>query len=769
MIKPKLSRYQVKLFTLCLLLGAIPVMVLGIFSYIKSSSLIESKVLKGNDQLLLQTQTQLENTLKIIDFSIFQLGNSQAVTDVLQTPIDAKNYPLVDKLLESMQRIQIYELGIRDIELLHMEQKWIINNKGYARLEEPLDPSYPALFAELDKPIKWITLSAKDKSGGSTERPSIYLVKRFPNYTSPPTAFLVTQMSSQQLFKMIPKSSELGSLIVLDERGEIMESNMTPDVEQTLLSLPMLRDVQQSNEPNGYLTGRMGQEEFGFTYRKSSYNGWTYLSMVSLDDIKRESKSIGWVTLWACAIIILLVIMLSLQGTNKLYTPLRSLYQKTADPEEDSTAEEPQDEFQVIERRIDKMSQSYLHVSSHVQRLRQELRPFVILKLVQGELPVKEIQEQLQQFGDPAEPDWLAVAAIRIDSLEGTRFGEKDRDLLLYAISNIVEDTIPAERRLYPIVMEQSQITVITGEGESIEEFKQFLSCIIKQVQENVLKFLGIPVSAGISRPYTSYELTPKAYAEGLDALKYRITKETETILFIENEEPETQMVFFPEHLEKQLVEAVKFADDKRAHVLLSEFLQILSNRELSHNQMQNWLMKLLLDLLYLPEQADTAISSLDTNAIPLYEQLKRLNTVQEIEQWFHQQIIGPIVEAEESSKEAPYQKISNEVIRIIQTEYDRDLTLEECASRLNYHSSYLRRALKKSLNVNFTDYLLSYRMEIAKKWLMETEMKVTDISQRLQYNNPQNFIRYFKKATGMTPGQYRGMWLNDESGERHG
>jgi YesN/AraC family two-component response regulator len=348
--------------------------------------------------------------------------------------------------------------------------------------------------------------------------------------------------------------------------------------------------------------------------------------------------------------------------------------------------------------------------------------------------------------------------ALQIDTLENTRYVENDRDLLLFAVSNIVEETVPAEHRLNPVVIEQSQVTVLSGNQETQDAFKEFVFHTIKQVQDNVLAFLGLSVSAGISRPFKTYNCTPKAYTEGLAALKYRITKDTETILFIETEEPETQMVYFPEHLEKQLVEAVRFSDERRAISLLREFLQILSNRELTHNQMQNWLMKLLLDLLYIPEQPDSSFSSLDTNAAPLFEQLKRLNTVPEIEHWFVQHIIQPIIQTGEQSNEAPYNKISNEVIRIIQSEYDRELTLEECASRLNYHPSYIRRALKKSLNINFTDYLLTYRMEIAKKWLTETEMKIADMSQKLQYNNPQNFIRYFKKTTGMTPGQYREM-----------
>ncbi|SFK97954.1 AraC-type DNA-binding protein [Paenibacillus sp. 1_12] len=763
-MKLKLSRYHVKLFMLCLLLGAIPVMVLGIFSYMKSSSIIERKVLQGNDQLLHQTQIQLENTLKIIDFSIFQLVNTQPVSDIFQMRIQARDFPLVDKVMETLQRIQIYELGIRDIQLVSIDQNWSISNKGYAKLDEFTDAGRLALLTGIDRPFKWLTEPTVSKDG-ATAQTNIYLVKRFPSYSVKPTAFLVTQMSNQELFKVLPKSSELGSLMVVDEQGNILATDLLPDVDKGLRDSLLLQNMLQAPEQSGYRIGQIGNEEYGFTFRKSSYNGWTYLSIVSLDSITRESQAIGWATIWACLVILILIIVLSLQGANKMYSPLRSLYQKTAVAGEPADTQEPQDEFKVIERRMETMSQNNIHMTSHVQMLRHQLQPFMIFKLVQGQLQAKEIEEQLQLFGYTQQFRWLAVVAIQIDTLETTRYSETDRDLLLFAVSNIVEETVAAEHRLNPVVIDQSQVTVIRGNHASPDDFKDFMYATINQVQENVLKFLDLPISAGISRPFKAYDQTSKAYAEGLDALKYRITKDTETILFIENEEPETQMVFFPEHLEKQLVEAVKFADDKRAHVLLKEFLQILSNRELTHNQMQNWLMKLLMDLMYIPEQQDAAISTLDTNAIPLYLQLKRLNTVQEIEQWLMQQIIEPIILTMDQSKEAPYHKISNEVVRIIQSEYDRELTLEECASRLNYHSSYIRRALKKSMNINFSDYLLTYRMDVAKKWLTETEMKIADMARKLQYNNPQNFIRYFKKTTGMTPGQYREVSLSENGG----
>ncbi|CAG7654260.1 helix-turn-helix domain-containing protein [Paenibacillus allorhizosphaerae] len=41
-------------------------------------------------------------------------------------------------------------------------------------------------------------------------------------------------------------------------------------------------------------------------------------------------------------------------------------------------------------------------------------------------------------------------------------------------------------------------------------------------------------------------------------------------------------------------------------------------------------------------------------------------------------------------------------------------------------------------------DYLSEYRMKMAKKWLVETDMKIAEIVEKLKYNTPANFIRYF-------------------------
>lgn len=752
-MRRKIPRYQVKLFLLCLLLGAIPVIVLGIFAYVKFSSTIQNKVHSGNEQLLQQTQLQIESMLRLIDFSVFQFANSPPVLEAANRKFTNKDFQLVDTLFDSMQRIQVYELGVKEIQLINLEQQWVIGNHGYVSLAEFPGRSRLPFFQQSELPSRWVT----------DDDNHLYLVKKLPLYTKPTTGLIVARMSVAELFRSLPRTSELGTVMILDEKGRPIAASSGSERGQTDIGEAYVKDMLDSSARSGYVTGDIEGAAYGITFLKSAYNGWIYLSVVSIGEITRESHAIGWATVWACAVILLLILVLSFQGAQKMYSPVRKLYLSAVRPEDDKAGQQPGDEFSAIEQALESMSSSNRTMTTQLERLHLRLKHDTVVKLIRGELQPRELREQLGMFGYAQPFRRMAVVALQIDNLADTRYEEKDRDLLLYAVGNIVEELIPASQRMIPVVTEQVQATVLTGEQETEEAFKSFIVESVEQIRHHVAEFLSLRIRAGISRSYTGYDQTHRAYQEGLDALKYRITRNQEAVLFIEDVEPERQMVFFPDHLEKQLVEAVKFVDERKAAALLGEFMEIVANRDLTYNQLQNWLMKLLLDLVYIPEQQGIDIPEFIEGEVPLHTELSGLGTMEEIEDWFLQRIIEPILRATDTGKEAQYQKISQEVIRIIQSEYDRDLTLEECASRLHYHASYIRRVLKKSLNVNFSDYLLQYRMEVAKRWLLETDMKISDIALKLRYNNAQNFIRYFKKLTGLTPGQYREQWSREE------
>lgn len=84
------------------------------------------------------------------------------------------------------------------------------------------------------------------------------------------------------------------------------------------------------------------------------------------------------------------------------------------------------------------------------------------------------------------------------------------------------------------------------------------------------------------------------------------------------------------------------------------------------------------------------------------------------------------------------------------------DLSLNLLAEQCKTTTSYLSRLFKDSFGINFVDYLNQYRIEKAKELLLISKKPVKDIASVTGFNSQQNFIRVFKKHTGITPGQFK-------------
>ena len=57
---------------------------------------------------------------------------------------------------------------------------------------------------------------------------------------------------------------------------------------------------------------------------------------------------------------------------------------------------------------------------------------------------------------------------------------------------------------------------------------------------------------------------------------------------------------------------------------------------------------------------------------------------------------------------------------------------------------------------MNFMSYLKRTRIEKAKELLLNTDLKINEVSEKVGFKNPQHFASSFKKIVGLTPIEYR-------------
>lgn len=80
---------------------------------------------------------------------------------------------------------------------------------------------------------------------------------------------------------------------------------------------------------------------------------------------------------------------------------------------------------------------------------------------------------------------------------------------------------------------------------------------------------------------------------------------------------------------------------------------------------------------------------------------------------------------------------------------------LDDAAEALGLTRHVLRRRLK-AMGTNFQDLQKAVRIELAQRYLLETDMSLIEISSTLSFSEPAVFTRTFQNATGLTPSKWR-------------
>ncbi|MDR6884967.1 helix-turn-helix domain-containing protein [Bacillus sp. 3255] len=752
--------YLRKLIVLTLVVGAFPVLILGWYSYTYSSRTVLEKVNESNEQLLRQTQLRVEQTLKTIDYSASQLLNTPMVSGAIGKRLAYTDTDLITDMYDSLIGIQTFELGIKDVFLYSMEKDWLISNSGLNEHSQLKMKDLLQDFARMHQGSKWVSMDVSEyveADPGLTSHPqTIMNIKKWPINSLNPQGMLAVMLTGKEMNNLINlDGSSHGQIYIVDENGKIVAHSEAGLIGSDLSHEAYMRQIAESGEGTGLFTSQIHDEDMSVSYRKSTYNGWIYISALPISELTKRAQGIAWTSLWVSLIALIASVVVAVFGTRSVYRPVRSIYRTLTN---EKTVRGAKDEFGVIREGIQSLLTNQSKMQFQLAGQQEHMTELLVRKMLAGEAKSSEIQDRLQYYGYTQEWDRMRVLLLQIDDLSGSRFDEKDRDLLLFAIGNIVSELVPSQERLAPIVYQDAVLLIAGSQASSEGAFKEKVYEIAVSIQKAVKRYLSIEASVGISRSFAHWMDAEQGYAECVAALKYRVQLGREAALFIEDVQPnKSKDVHYPKESAAQLIDAIQSFEPARAQEALAVFIANASQSAGSHNDYQLSLVRLLVDLIRLLQDSGISLYELNERERSLFDDLLHLHAPRDIEAWFFEQIIEPSVRLLEQSRDTQFRTISDEVKRLIEDEFDTDLTLEKCAARINYHPQYISRVFRQETGINFADYLAQYRLHMAKRWLRDTNMTVTDIADKLKYNNPANFIRYFRKMEGITPGQYRG------------
>lgn len=97
-----------------------------------------------------------------------------------------------------------------------------------------------------------------------------------------------------------------------------------------------------------------------------------------------------------------------------------------------------------------------------------------------------------------------------------------------------------------------------------------------------------------------------------------------------------------------------------------------------------------------------------------------------------------------------------DEAKNIMKQEIESNISPEDIAERLGVGYSWFRKMFKQYAEISPAQYQLNLKFLRAKELLDTTDLPVTDIAYKLNFENASHFSTFFRKKEGIPPLQYR-------------
>ncbi|QNK58874.1 response regulator [Paenibacillus sp. PAMC21692] len=357
-------------------------------------------------------------------------------------------------------------------------------------------------------------------------------------------------------------------------------------------------------------------------------------------------------------------------------------------------------------------------------------------------------------------PVWLAIA--RVD--EWADYREADKRLLLFAVQNIAQEYLAGALNAKSFVYEKNRMAWMiqaderNAEGERAD-LSQLLQGTFERIQQSCKQLLRLKLSFVMA--YSSCEWPQiAARHDSLNRVMRRGGGLGHELLLTdmdsEGDFAETAPVEYSARQIGKLIDELGVLMESGQKDDFRQKLVELSNLSDGNVELKLMAAYRLISML-MTVLADEGLLK-TTMVLTIMDRLLKLDANANWETTLS--LATELGDAVFSRKESLNKQYGKSVIHRIRTYIEANLAGDLSQVRLGevvaLNPSYLSRLYKQIAGESLSDTIMSARLAAATEKLKKTDDKVQDIAVKVGFESAAYFNRFFKKAVGLTPQEYR-------------
>jgi AraC-like DNA-binding protein len=504
-------------------------------------------------------------------------------------------------------------------------------------------------------------------------------------------------------------------------------------------------------ESGYYRSNEDGARDIVF-FARAAESDWVYLEFNRYSDFYASVRAVTVLVIGVSLLLVFAGIGLSYLGARRLYNPVRRLVDDLRERSGIDVSSESND-MRVLSQAFARLRQQESAVLGAMERSRRKLGEHLLTKLLRGADDGDDLASGGLDF--PHSHFLCAVGAIDNHTSFERTYSAEQRHYVKELIIGMAREVLN-ERPHWDAVQYQNDrlafvfnVPADTWPGEADD-----VAAGLHDLQAKASEALGITLTFGMGRAYPDREGIEHSFREGMEALKRRLVAGRES--FIRTWEPYAEGPSYeaPSDELHRILNALKLGSEEKTQAALDEYFDRLERGAVGYYgaiQAINILLAATID--YLIQEHQDPAEVFGDGGHP-YEQISRLETVEDVRRWFSG-TLNTVIARQDASPLAN-QRYLVRLTDCIDQHYTEDISAEDVATLIGVSYSYMRRLFRDQLRTSFHDYLNRKRIDRAKELLRATNRTLRDIALSVGYNNDQSFNRFFKKYEGVTPGEYR-------------
>nr|AYQ73467.1 response regulator [Cohnella candidum] len=359
----------------------------------------------------------------------------------------------------------------------------------------------------------------------------------------------------------------------------------------------------------------------------------------------------------------------------------------------------------------------------------------------------------------PKNAERFQMMAVEIDRFDELSLEDQwgDKQLVSFAVRNVIQDVLAAER--------EAPFVHLFTSGPQLYYVNAGGGCALdaaKRVAEEVRKWVKISVSVGLSETSAKFEALPLLYRHAGEALRNKwihgggIVSRFEDVLSGEREASG-----YPTHLDEEICRAVRAGDRDKALKGVETFLDEIKRNNVSFRLFQRFGLQLLssVNRIVYENRVHDLVAKEASQPQDLFQRdFGADEFMAYMGDW-----IGATISALDWNRQQRHNRTIEKAIEFIHKNYAKDISLEDVALHAKMSGSYFSSYFKQETGDNFVEYLTRLRMDKAKSLMMNSELRLYEISQMVGYQDVKYFSRLFKRHAGVTPQEYRQFFYRKE------